>query len=138
MFSFFALIASQSIGIQGENYISNARQMNTIDETSLAGKVLENNFMKGYENYRDIIIEGRGMNEKEASLNATTKALQQVAGIFMDVRETLFLDVTESNNMITENKDRHEFTQSFYSDGAIRSFEKLAIRRKDGFTIVIA
>ena len=53
--------------------------------------------MEGYKNYREIIIEGRGLDEQQASLNASTKALQQLAGVFMDVRETDQLDVVDQN-----------------------------------------
>ena len=115
-----------------------AKQSTAIGKGRHTESMLTNNFMDGYENYKYVIIEGRGIDEKQASLNASTKALQQVAGIFIDIRETLQVNSAESNGIIEENNERFGVTQSFYSDGSIRSFQKLATRRKDGITIVIA
>ena len=69
-------------------------------------------------------------------MNASTKALQQVAGIFIDIRETLQVNSAESNGIIEENNERFGVTQSFYSDGSIRSFQKLARRRMELLTVI--
>ena len=132
------LIAPQPIPIQSISRLAPLNQSTTKYNGVNNDIIIANNFMEGYKNYREIIIEGRGLNEQQASLNASTKALQQLAGVFMDVRETDQLDVVDQNGKLKKNYDRFEFTQSFYSDGSIRSFEKLAVKSNNGITTVIA
>ena len=132
------LVYPQFIAAQNNFFSAYIRENPSIKKGLYVHSDIANIFVEGYKNYREIIIEGRGVNEKEASLNASTKALQQIAGLFMDVRETEQLDTTIRNGKIEENNDYFGFTQSFYSDGSIRSFEKLATRRQNGITIVIA
>ena len=94
------LIAPQPIPIQSISRLAPLNQSTTKYNGVNNDIIIANNFMEGYKNYREIIIEGRGLNEQQASLNASTKALQQLAGVFMDVRETDQLDVVDQNGKL--------------------------------------
>ena len=138
MFLLVNLITPQSVSVQSDGFIAHTQHRTTNNNAEYIENLSANNFMEGYKNFREVIVEGRGIDEKQASINASKKALQQVAGVFMDVRETLQTDIAERNGFIEQDNDRFGYTQSFYSDGSIRSFKKLATRRRNGMTIVIA
>ena len=138
MFLLLILLSPHSTAIQSDGFIAHNQHSTTTNNVEDIENLFANKFMEGYKNFKEVIVEGRGMDEKQASINASKKALQHVAGVFMDVRETLQTDVTERNGFIEQDNDRFGYTQSFYSDGSIRSFKKLATRRRNGMTIVIA
>ena len=101
-------------------------------------KLISNSYTKSLDEYEKVVVEGRGMTKREASLNAAKKALRQAAGIYLKVRETITEEYEEANNNLIRETDRHRFNQSFYSDGLIKSFKILATRKRDGIITVTA
>ena len=79
MFLLVNLITPQSVSVQSDGFIAHTQHRTTNNNAEYIKNLFANNFMEGYENFREVIVEGRGIDEKQASINASKKALQQVA-----------------------------------------------------------